>query len=210
MFKKMVVSVVVFLVLASVASAQPPRMSFKGKVKELGDPERLEKPAPPQDTDRQRMERERGPWAMPGEFRSKDPRKNKYGGPVDDMRGWGGSPFKPFTGNNPWGRIDNGAPFGKFGGPVGPSRDFRRDFVPHRGGGWQGKRGWSDSKVPPFKGEFGQNHKDRVGQEKSLSKMRSKNRLSYGVDRSAPPYGALWWRNCNGCISHCECEGARS
>ncbi len=93
-----VLSLVLVFLFAGIVSAQPPRMEWKGKVKEFGDPERLEKPAGPRENDRRRMERERGPHAMPGEFRQHapgwGPGKNKYGGPKNGMKGWGGDPWK--------------------------------------------------------------------------------------------------------------------
>lgn len=103
------ITLVCLLGFIGVAVAQPPRMEWKGKVKELGDPERLEKPAGPREGDRQRMQRERGPHAMPGEFRQHapgwGPGKNKYGGPKNGMQGWGGDPFKPFGPGRPWGQM---------------------------------------------------------------------------------------------------------
>ena len=102
---KALITLVCLLGFIGVAVAQPPRMEWKGKVKELGDPERLERPAGPRDGDRQRMQRERGPHAMPGEFRQHGPGKNKYGGPKNGMKSWGGDPWKQFGPGRPWGQM---------------------------------------------------------------------------------------------------------
>ena len=145
MFKRMMVFGFVFLFLASVVSAQPPRMDVKGRQpKFFGDVDRLEKP----NADRQRMEQERGPWGMPGEFRQHapgkfgwGPGKNKYGGPQYGMKGFGGGPFKPFTDNNPWGRIDSGpvGPQCPFWGKV-PTDNYNRGGQGRQHKGYQGGR----------------------------------------------------------------------
>ncbi len=103
---------VVVLFYASVASAQPwrdgqgPPRERRMDAKDFGDVERLERPS----GDVNRMRPWDGPGgpmkgprhSPPGKF-NWGPDKNKYGGPKNGMKGWGGDPFKQFGSGRPWG-----------------------------------------------------------------------------------------------------------
>lgn len=110
MFKSMVFGVV-FLFLASVASAQPlrdglgphARMDIEGRQSRLGlGPREL-----PNIVDKNQNP-VYNKLELPGKGKQFPPfnsNKNKYGGPLNNgMRGWGGSPFKDFGPSHPWGQ----------------------------------------------------------------------------------------------------------